>query len=182
MKITETNFKGLFVIEPDVFGDQRGYFMESFKKPIFENAIGPVDFIQDNESLSGRGVLRGLHFQLPPHAQSKLVRVIAGEVLDVVVDLRKDSPQYGKAYSILLSAENKKQLFVPKGFAHGFAVLSEQAIFSYKVDAPYKPEFERGFLWNDPFLQIDWKLKEVEILLSEKDKHLPLFTTFNSPF
>lgn len=182
MKITETGISDLYIIESEIFGDQRGYFMESYKKFVFDKEIAAVEFIQDNESFSGRGVLRGLHFQLPPYTQSKLVRVISGEVLDVVVDLRKNSLTFGKSFSILLSGENKKQLFVPKGFAHGFVVLSESAIFSYKVDALYRPEFERGIRWNDPALEIDWKIDEQQVKLSEKDRELPYFSSFNSPF
>ncbi len=182
MKITETNIEDLVIIEPKVFGDARGYFMETFQKNTFNSNIIETEFIQDNESKSSRGVLRGLHFQLPPYQQAKLVRVIEGEVLDVAVDLRKDSKTYGQHYSILLSGENKKQFFVPRGFAHGFVVLSETAIFSYKVDNEYAPTHDSGILWNDETLHIDWKIDTKEIQLSEKDKNLSTFKDLSSPF
>jgi len=175
MKFTRTEIPEVIICEPKVFGDHRGYFMESFKKTIFEEFVGhPVNFIQDNESSSTKGVLRGLHFQQGEHSQSKLVRVIQGEVIDVAVDIRKGSPTFGKSIAVKLSAENKKQLFVPKGFAHGFMVLSETAIFSYKVDALYNFESEGGLAYNDPALDIDWALPETEIILSDKDKVNPL--------
>jgi dTDP-4-dehydrorhamnose 3,5-epimerase len=182
MKIIETGIKDLVVIEPQVFGDHRGYFLESFKKDWFKEHFPDLEFIQDNESQSQRGVLRGLHFQNPPFAQTKLVRVIHGEVLDVAVDLRKDSPTYGQHVSILLSAENKKQFLVPKGFAHGFVVLSDSAIFSYKVDNPYAPQDEDGIMWNDGDLKIDWSISDQEVQLSAKDKSLGAFKTLESPF
>jgi dTDP-4-dehydrorhamnose 3,5-epimerase len=182
VKVTETNIEGLVIIEPKVFGDARGYFMETFQKNTFNSNVTETEFIQDNESKSSRGVLRGLHFQLPPYQQAKLVRVIEGEVLDVAVDLRKDSKTYGQHYSILLSGENKKQFFVPRGFAHGFIVLSETAIFSYKVDNEYAPTHDSGILWNDETLDIDWKINVEMIQLSEKDKNLSTFKEFNSPF
>ncbi len=182
MNITETNIDGLVIIEPKVFGDARGYFMETFQKNTFNSNVTETEFIQDNESKSSKGVLRGLHFQLPPYQQAKLVRVIEGEVLDVAVDLRKDSKTYGKHYSILLSGENKKQFFVPRGFAHGFVVLSETAIFSYKVDNLYAPTHDSGILWNDETLNIDWNIDSALIQLSEKDKNLSSFKDFNSPF
>lgn len=182
MKITETNIEGLVIIEPKVFGDSRGYFMETFQKNTFNSSVTETEFIQDNESKSSKGVLRGLHFQLPPYQQAKLVRVIEGEVLDVAVDLRKDSKTYGKHYSILLSGENKKQFFVPRGFAHGFVVLSETAIFSYKVDNLYAPTHDSGILWNDETLNIDWNIDIELVQLSEKDKNLSSFKDFNSPF
>ncbi len=182
MNITETNIDGLVIIEPKVFGDARGYFMETFQKNTFNSNVTETEFIQDNESKSSKGVLRGLHFQLPPYQQAKLVRVIEGEVLDVAVDLRKDSKTYGKHYSILLSGENKKQFFVPRGFAHGFVVLSETAIFSYKVDNLYAPTHDSGILWNDETLNIDWNIDNALIQLSEKDKNLSSFKDFNSPF
>lgn len=182
MEIVETGIKGLVVLEPKVFGDVRGYFFESYNKSWFSKNVSEVDFVQDNESRSSRGVLRGLHFQRPPYDQAKLVRVIEGEVMDVVVDLRSSSPTYGNIFQILLSAENKKQLFVPRGFAHGFSVLSPSAIFSYKVDNDYNVASEGGINWKDETLGIDWKLDENEIQLSEKDKHLPDFLTFKSPF
>jgi dTDP-4-dehydrorhamnose 3,5-epimerase len=182
MKITETKLKDLVIIEPEVFGDHRGYFMESFKRDWFKEHFPHIDFIQDNESQSQRGVLRGLHFQAPPFAQTKLVRVIQGEVLDVAVDLRKDSPTYGKHVSILLSGENKKQFLVPKGFAHGFVVLSDSAIFSYKVDNPYAPQHEEGIMWNDRDLKIDWLITDQEVQLSAKDQMLGAIKNLESPF
>jgi dTDP-4-dehydrorhamnose 3,5-epimerase len=182
MKIIETAIKDLYVIEPNVFGDSRGYFLESFNLEKFEAAIGRVNFVQDNESCSQKGVLRGLHFQRPPFEQAKLVRVIKGRVLDVAVDLRKDSPTYGEHVALELSGENKKQLFVPRGFAHSFVVLEDDTIFSYKVDNKYAPDHEGGIMWNDPNLKINWELGESEPLLSEKDKALEQFETFKSPF
>ena len=156
--------------------------METFHKNVFNSNVTETEFIQDNESKSSRGVLRGLHFQLPPYQQAKLVRVIEGEVLDVAVDLRKNSKTYGQHHSILLSGENKKQFFVPRGFAHGFAVLSETAIFSYKVDNLYAPTHDSGILWNDETLNIDWNIDIALIQLSEKDKNLSSFKDFSSPF
>ncbi len=182
MKITGTNIEGLVILEPKVFGDARGYFMETFQKDTFNSNVTETEFIQDNESKSSRGVLRGLHFQLPPYQQAKLVRVIEGEVLDVAVDLRKDSKTYGQHYSILLSSVNKKQFFIPRGFAHGFVVLSETAIFSYKVDNIYAPTHDFGIMWNDETLNIDWQIANEMINLSEKDKNLSTFRDFNSPF
>lgn len=182
MKIVETKIKDLVILEPNVFGDNRGYFMESFNAEWFEKNVCDTKFIQDNESKSSKGVLRGLHFQTPPYAQAKLVRVIQGEVLDVAVDLRKDSPTYGKHETILLSGENKKHFFVPRGFAHGFVVLSELAIFSYKVDNVYAPTHDSGIQWNDIELNIDWGIDESKIQLSEKDKTQPLFKGFKSLF
>lgn len=176
MKFTRTSIPDIFLIEPKVFGDDRGYFVETFKSELFEQETGiKTTFIQDNESRSSYGVLRGLHYQLPPYAQSKLVRVIEGKVLDVAVDIRKGSPTFGQQLSIELSAENKHQLFVPRGFAHGFVVLSETAIFSYKVDNYYSPQCDRGIRFNDPQLNIDWKIDAQKLQLSEKDKSQPLF-------
>ncbi|MFD2203524.1 dTDP-4-dehydrorhamnose 3,5-epimerase [Shivajiella indica] len=174
MKFTKTSIPGVIVCEPSVFGDERGYFAETFRKDKFEEFIGrKIDFCQDNESKSGFGVLRGLHYQLPPFAQSKLVRVIEGKVLDVVVDIRKGSPTFSKYESIELSGENKKMLYIPRGFAHGFVVLSDYAIFSYKVDNYYSQEHERGLLYNDPALGIDWQLPIEKLQLSQKDKVQP---------
>lgn len=174
MKIKETGISGLIVIEPDVFGDSRGYFMESFSLRKFRELTGlDVDFVQDNESKSSYGVVRGLHFQRPPHAQSKLVRVVQGRVLDVAVDLREGSPTYGKHYAIELSGENHLQMFIPKGFAHGFAVLSDEAVFQYKCDEYYAPECEGAVAWDDPDLAIDWRLPKEDIRLSDKDKAHP---------
>ncbi len=175
MKYTKTAIADVILIEPKVFGDERGYFVETFRADTFEAETGiKTDFVQDNESRSGYGVLRGLHYQLPPHAQSKLVRVIEGLVLDVAVDIRKGSPTFGQHVCMELSAENKHQLFIPRGFAHGFVVLSETAIFSYKVDNYYSPECDRGIKFDDPQLGIDWKIAASELVLSDKDKTQPL--------
>ena len=174
MKIKETGIKGLLVIEPDVFGDSRGYFMESFSEKKFREETGmDVTFVQDNESKSSYGVVRGLHFQRPPYSQAKLVRVVNGRALDVAVDLREGSETYGKHFSIELSGENHLQVFIPKGFAHGFAVLSEEVLFQYKCDEYYAPESEGAVIWNDPDLNIDWKIPHEDVRLSEKDKKHP---------
>ncbi|AUS05205.1 dTDP-4-dehydrorhamnose 3,5-epimerase [Pseudotamlana carrageenivorans] len=176
MIVKETKLKGCFLIEPTVFGDERGYFLESYNQKTFNQLTGlEVDFIQDNESFSTRGVLRGLHFQRGEHAQAKLVRVILGAVLDVVVDLRKGSQTYGAHYTVVLSSENKKQLFVPRGFAHGFVVLSETALFAYKCDNFYNKASEGGIIYNDKTLNIDWQLEASEFIISEKDQVLPNF-------
>ena len=170
MNYIQTEIDGVWLIEPKVFSDERGYFMEAFKKEEFEANIGPVDFVQDNESKSSFGVLRGLHYQKGEHSQTKLVRVIKGEVLDVAVDLRRSSPTFGKHVCVLLSEENKRQFFIPRGFAHGFAVLSDEAIFTYKVDNKYAPQSEASIIYNDATLGIDWPLAESQMLLSPKDK------------
>lgn len=171
MKFEEQFIKGVWVIEPKVFADDRGYFTESFKQADFERHIGKVNFIQDNESKSVENVLRGLHFQTGDHAQAKLVRVIQGAVLDVAVDLRKGSPTFGKYVAVELSGENKKQLFVPRGFAHGFIVLSKEVLFTYKVDNTYSPQHEETLLWNDPTVNVNWQVSsDTEPLLSAKDK------------
>jgi dTDP-4-dehydrorhamnose 3,5-epimerase len=176
MKFTRTEIPAVIVCEPNILKDERGYFFESFKKEVFEDFIGGhINFIQDNEAKSTKGVLRGLHYQLPPFAQSKLVRVVKGSVLDIAVDIRKSSPTFGKYEAVELTAENKLQLFIPKGFAHGYVVLSDEAIFSYKVDNYYNKESERGIMFNDPALQIDWKLPANELIISEKDTNQPLF-------
>ncbi|MCL6293426.1 dTDP-4-dehydrorhamnose 3,5-epimerase [Jejuia spongiicola] len=176
MKITETKIRGCFIFEPKVFNDKRGYFLESYNKEIFKDIIGnDIKFVQDNESFSSRGVLRGLHYQKGEHAQAKLVRVVKGKVLDVVVDLRKESPTFGEHVTVELTEENKKQLYVPRGFAHGFVVLSDTAIFSYKCDNFYNKESERGIIYNDKDLKIDWRLDEEDIIISEKDKLSPNF-------
>ena len=182
MKFTKTNIDNVVIIEPQVFIDDRGYFCESFSQEKFEENIGSINFIQDNESKSTFGVLRGLHFQKPPYAQAKLVRCVKGKVLDVAVDIRKESPTYGKHVAVELSEENKKQLFVPRGFAHGFIVLSEEVIFSYKVDNKYAQSHEDGVLWNDEILNIDWGIPSEEIILSEKDKISSSFNQLDSPF
>jgi dTDP-4-dehydrorhamnose 3,5-epimerase len=176
MPLIETEIKGLFVFEPRLYKDERGYFFESFNQNVFLEKGIDVCFVQDNQSYSAFGVLRGLHFQKPPFQQAKLVRVLSGEVLDVVVDLRRESETFGRWYSIILSSENKKQLFVPRGFAHGFVVLSKTAEFFYKCDNYYSPEFESGILYNDDFLQIDWGLNISELIVSEKDKLLQNFS------
>jgi dTDP-4-dehydrorhamnose 3,5-epimerase len=174
MKLIETYLNGCFVIIPEVFEDDRGAFFESFHKEVFEKGIGrKVNFVQDNQSISQRGVLRGLHMQKGAFAQAKLVRVIKGKVLDVAVDFRKDSPTYGKHFSVELSEENNKQLFVPRGFLHGFITLENNTIFSYKCDNYYNKESEDGIIYNDLSLNINWKLSENEIILSEKDRILP---------
>ena len=182
MKFIATDIEEVVIIEPSVFGDSRGYFLESYNQKKFEKAIGKINFVQDNESKSSKGVLRGLHFQKPPFAQAKLVRCIEGEVLDVAVDIRKNSSTFGKHVSVLLTGENKRQVFVPRGFAHGFVVLSETAIFAYKVDNWYSPEHEDGLMWNDTSLNIDWGIPSSEVKLSEKDKDLPRFEDFKSSF
>ena len=174
MEFIKQSIPEVVLIKPNVFGDDRGYFVETFRQDKFEQAVGhKVDFIQDNESKSSRGVLRGLHFQLPPYAQSKLVRVIEGKVLDVAVDIREGSPSFGKAVTAELSAENKHQLFIPRGFAHGFVVLSDTAIFAYKVDNYYSPECDRGLAFDDASLNIDWQIPLAELKLSDKDQKQP---------
>lgn len=176
MNVIETHLPGCFIIEPKVFEDSRGYFFETFNQLTFNRLIGDnIKFVQDNESLSSQGVLRGLHYQTGQYAQAKLVRIIKGSVLDVVVDIRKDSKTFGKHFAMELSETNKKQLFIPKGFAHGFIVLSENAIFSYKCDNYYNKASEGGIIYNDETLNINWKLPEEEIIISEKDKVLPNF-------
>lgn len=175
MTVTKTHLQDCFVIEPKVFGDDRGYFFESFNQQDFQKKTGlSVTFVQDNEAFSNRGVLRGLHFQKGISAQAKLVRVIKGKVLDVAVDVRPKSKTYGKCFSIILSEDNKKQLFVPRGFAHGYSVLEDNTIFAYKCDNYYDNSSEGGIIYNDSDLKIDWMLNENEIILSEKDKTLPL--------
>ncbi len=182
MNFIKTEIEGLVIIEPKVFGDSRGYFFESFNQKQFEENIGSVNFVQDNESRSSYGVLRGLHFQKPPYNQAKLVRCIEGKVLDVAVDLRMGSATYGKHVAVELSDENKRQFFVPRGFAHGFVVLSKSAIFSYKVDNWYAPDHDSGILWNDPDLNIDWQIDPDSILLSGKDKVLKVLKDTEIPF
>ena len=179
MNIIETEIQGVYIIEPKVFGDSRGYFFESYSRREFEAKVGPVEFVQDNESKSCYGVVRGLHFQKPPHAQAKLVRVVKGKVLDVAVDLRKDSPTYGRHVSVELSEHNHRQVFIPKGFAHGFSVLSEEAVFQYKCDDYYAPETECAIAWNDPELNIDWRIPADRVILSEKDKRHPELKDLN---
>lgn len=174
MTVTKTAIEGVLILEPEVFGDERGYFFESFNEERFRAATGiETHFVQDNESRSKHGVLRGLHFQRPPHAQAKLVRVVRGRVLDIAVDIRRYSPTYGKHIAVELSEDNHRQLFIPKGLAHGFVVLSDEAIFQYKCDEYYHPESECGIAWNDPEIGIDWGMAESEITLSEKDRNRP---------
>ncbi|WP_452230578.1 MULTISPECIES: dTDP-4-dehydrorhamnose 3,5-epimerase [unclassified Lacinutrix] len=174
MKAIETKLEGCFILEPTIFEDKRGYFFESFNQEKFNTLINKkVDFVQDNESFSSKGVLRGLHYQVGEHAQAKLVRVVKGKVLDVAVDVRVNSKTFGQHVAVELSEDNKKQLFVPRGFAHGFIVLSDTAIFSYKCDNLYNKEAEGGVIFNDPKLKIDWQLPENELLVSEKDVILP---------
>jgi len=173
----------VLLIQPTVHGDDRGYFVETFRRDLFEKAAGHVvHFIQDNESRSSKGVLRGLHFQLPPSAQSKLVRVTEGEVLDVAVDIRHGSPTFGQAVTVLLSAENKYQLWIPRGFAHGFVVLSAYATFNYKVDNYYDPDNDRGIAYDDPQLRIDWRLPSEYLKLSDKDQRQPLLEKLQACF
>ena len=182
MKFIKTEIPDVYIIEPSVFGDNRGYFLESFNLERFEENVYPIKFVQDNESKSSKGVLRGLHFQKPPFEQAKLVRCIEGRVLDVAVDLRKGSPTYGKHITVELSGENKKQLFVPRGFAHGFSVLSNTAVFAYKVDNIYAPESDSGIRYDDKELNIDWGLNKQEFQLSVKDKNLSFFEDLETPF
>lgn len=174
MNVIKTDIEGVVIIEPKVFGDDRGYFFESFSQPRFDELVRPVKFVQDNESKSKYGVLRGLHFQKGQHAQSKLVRVVKGRVLDVAVDIRKGSPTFGKYVAVELTEDNHRQFFVPRGFAHGFAVLSEEAIFQYKCDNLYAPESEGAIIWNDPEIGIDWGLAAEDVVLSPKDMCHPM--------
>ena len=175
MQFIRTDIPDVIIIEPQVHGDERGYFVETFRQDQFEDFVGhKVNFCQDNESKSGVGVLRGLHYQLAPKAQSKLVRVIQGRVLDVAIDIRQGSPTFGKHVAVELTAENKRQLFVPRGFAHGFVVLEPDTIFAYKVDNYYSPENDRGIAFNDPAIGINWQLNSEQLQLSEKDQKQPL--------
>ena len=182
MEVIKTDIEGVVIIEPRIFKDARGYFFESFSAKEFQEKVCQTTFVQDNESFSSYGVVRGLHFQKPPYTQSKLVRVIKGAVLDVAVDLRKGSPTYGKHVAVELTGENHRQLFIPKGFAHGFSVLSEEVLFQYKCDNFYAPQSEGGIAWNDPALQIDWRIPADKIILSEKDTKHPLLEDYNSDF
>ena len=182
MKIIKTEIEGVVIWEPRIFRDARGYFFESFSVREFEEKVARTTFVQDNESCSSYGVIRGLHFQKPPFTQAKLVRVIKGAVLDVTVDLRKDSPTYGKHVAVELTEDNHRQLFIPHGFAHGFAVLSDEVLFQYKCDNYYTPQSEGGILWNDPDLQIDWRIPADKVVLSEKDTRHPMFKDYISDF
>lgn len=173
MEVIKTALEGVVVIEPRIFQDARGYFFESFNQREFEEKVRPVRFVQDNESFSSYGVLRGLHFQKPPYAQSKLVRVVHGTVLDVAVDIRRGSPTFGQHVAVELSGENHRQFFIPRGFAHGFCVLSGTALFQYKCDNFYSPQSEGALAWNDPDLAIDWKISPMDFILSEKDRRHP---------
>jgi dTDP-4-dehydrorhamnose 3,5-epimerase len=170
VKVIKTSIEGVVIIEPRLFKDDRGYFFESFSQREFEEKVGKVNFVQDNESKSSYGVLRGLHFQRPPYAQSKLVRVIRGAVLDVAVDIRKGSPTFGKHVSVELTEDNHRQFFIPRGFAHGFSVLTDEVIFQYKCDNFYVPQSEGALAWDDPALGIDWKIPMDDVILSEKDR------------
>lgn len=182
MNVIKTDIEGVVVIEPRVFDDARGYFFESYSKRRFDEVVRPIEFVQDNESMSTRGVIRGLHFQRPPFSQSKLVRCVRGAVLDVVVDIRRGSPTYGRHIAVELTGENRRQLFVPRGFAHGFAVLSDEAVFQYKCDNYYHPESEGGISIADHSLGIDWRIDPAEAILSEKDLRNPMFSDFENPF
>lgn len=182
MNIIKTDIEDVVIIEPKIFKDSRGYFFESFSQKEFNEKVTPIKFVQDNESMSSYGVMRGLHFQKPPHAQSKLVRCVKGRVLDVAVDIRKGSPTYGRHVAVELTEDNHRQLFIPKGFAHGFAVLSDVAVFQYKCDEFYHPEVDGGISITDDSLGIDWKIPTDKAILSEKDTKHPLLTEFDSPF
>ena len=182
MELIKTNIPGVVILQPRIFGDERGYFFESFSQRDFEREVRRTVFVQDNESKSCYGVLRGLHFQKPPYAQSKLVRVVKGSVLDVAVDIRKGSPTFGKYVSVELTEENKRQFFIPRGFAHGFAVLSTEAVFQYKCDNFYAPQSEGGIAWNDPDLNIDWRIPKDKIILSKKDKIHPILKEHETVF
>ena len=183
MNVIKTDIEGVVIIEPRIFGDARGYFFESFNARDFAEQTGlEVTFVQDNESKSRYGVVRGLHFQKPPYTQTKLVRVVSGSVLDVAVYIRRDSKTYGRYVAVELSGENHRQLFLPKGMAHGFAVLSDEVVFQYKCDEYYHPESEGAIAWDDPTLAIDWRVPADKVLLSEKDSHHPKFNEFISPF
>lgn len=182
MEVIKTDIEGVVILKPRIFEDSRGYFFESYSKRDFDKQVREIKFVQDNESKSSYGVLRGLHYQKWPFTQSKLVRVLRGKVLDVAVDIRKGSPTYGKSISVELSGENKLMFFIPRGFAHGFAVLSDDVVFQYKCDEFYHPESEGGIAWDDPDLAIDWRIPAADIILSEKDKHHPLLRDIDSPF
>ena len=182
MEVVTTDIEGVYIIKPRVFGDARGYFFESYSKREFVEKVGKIDFVQDNESMSKKGVMRGLHFQRPPFSQSKLVRCVKGSVLDVAVDIRKGSPTYGKHVAVELTEDNHLQFFIPKGFAHGFVVLSDVAVFQYKCDNFYHPEADGGISILDDSLGIDWKISTQNAILSEKDTKHPLLKDFDSPF
>lgn len=182
MQFEPTDFPGLIILQPQIFADNRGYFFESYNQKVFSREAINFNFVQDNQARSAYGVVRGLHFQLEPHAQTKLVRVLSGNILDVVVDLRKDSPTFSKVFSMELSSENKLQLLIPRGFAHGYSVLSDEAEVFYKCDAYYNKESEGGILWNDPSLNIDWKVPSDKVKVSEKDTAYPGIANSNINF
>lgn len=182
MKVIKTPIEGPVILEPRIFRDDRGYFFESYNKKVFDEEVAPIDFVQDNESCSTYGVMRGLHFQRPPHAQAKLVRCVRGRVLDVAVDIRKGSPTYGQHVAVELSEDNHLQFFIPRGFAHGFAVLSDIAVFQYKCDNYYCPEADGGISIKDISLGIDWRIDPANAILSPKDMQHPLLKDFDSPF
>ena len=182
MRVIKSDIEGVVIIEPRIFADNRGYFYEVFTERDFAEQVCPIHFVQQNEAKSSYGVVRGLHFQLPPHAQSKLVRVTKGRVLDVVVDIRRSSPTFGKHIAVELSDENHLQLFIPRGFAHGYSVLSDEAVMEYKCDNYYAPQSEGGVLWNDTELAIDWQVAADKVILSEKDKHYPTLAECNNLF
>ena len=174
MRVTKSDIEGIVIIEPEIFSDERGYFFEAYSQRIFDEQVGPVRFVQENESKSRYGVVRGLHYQRGEAAQAKLVSVVRGRVLDIAVDIRKSSPTFGKYVAIELSEQNKRQVFIPRGFAHGFAVLSDEAVFHYRCDNYYVPTEERGIAWNDPEIGIDWGVPTESIILSAKDTENPL--------
>lgn len=180
--VIKTDIDGVFIIEPEVFGDERGYFYESWNQRIFDELVRPIKFVQDNESKSSYGVLRGLHYQKGKFSQSKLVKVVKGRVLDVAVDIRKGSTTFGKHVAVELTADNHRQLFIPRGFAHGFVVLSEEAIFQYKCDNLYAPQMEGAIIWNDPALGIDWRIPQDDIILSSKDQRNPVLIDASEVF
>lgn len=182
MEVIKTDIEGVVILKPRIFNDARGYFFESYNKKNFEEMVGKVDFVQDNESKSSRGVMRGLHFQRPPFTQAKLVRCVRGRVLDVAVDIRKGSPTYGRHVAVELTEDNHLQFFIPRGFAHGFAVLSDEAVFQYKCDNYYAPEADGGISIDDVSLEIDWRMDPSEAILSDKDRRHPLLKDFDSPF
>ena len=182
MEVIKTAIPEVVILEPKVYQDDRGYFFEAFSEEVFSHLVTPTHFVQDNESRSSYGVVRGLHFQAPPHAQAKLVRVVKGSVLDVAVDLRKGSPSYGTHVAVELSEENHRMLFIPRGFAHGFSVLSPDAIFQYKCDNYYAPQSEGAVAWDDPILSIDWRVLTHDVILSAKDTHHPRLDEFDTPF
>ena len=182
MEVIKTAIPEVVILEPKVYQDDRGYFFEAFSEEVFSHLVTPTHFVQDNESRSSYGVVRGLHFQAPPYAQAKLVRVVKGSVLDVAVDLRKGSPSYGMHVAVELSEENHRMLFIPRGFAHGFSVLSSDAIFQYKCDNYYVPQSEGAVAWDDPILSIDWRVPTHDVILSAKDAHYPCLDEFDTPF